>query len=85
MKIDDYERYTIYRETETTGCEMEDGSDTSKTTSKLIIVPLSKDEEYGEHCASCYGDQDYSYRFNSKEVGVFFGSELKELKVMIDE
>jgi hypothetical protein len=83
--INKYESVFIFRETEVTGCEMEDGSDTRETKTKLVLVPQKELEQYHEACADDYGSQDYSYTFDSKQVAIFFGDELKELKQLINE
>jgi len=61
-------RKTLYKETKTTGCEMEDGSDTRKTESTLILVNESEEESYQDHVADEAGSQDYSYQFNNKAI-----------------
>ena len=77
------EIYSIYRRTEIMGCEMEDGTDTRKTISKLMLVAESEMDEFGEHQASDYGDQDYSYQVNYKFIAKMYPDELEELKDLI--
>ena len=54
---------TIYVKTEShgKGCP-EDGSESWETTEEFFLITEDNYEEFGEHQASCYGDQDYSYR-----------------------
>ena len=72
--------YHIFRKTETTGCEFEDGSDTRKTTTQLYIIPSETLENFLEMTASDYGDQDYGYRVKYREIAVFDYQEMGVLE-----
>ena len=60
--------FVIYREWRQTGCVMEDGADTRKNEYKIRVIPKHQEEEYLEDCASEYGNQDYSYKFDTKLI-----------------
>jgi hypothetical protein len=65
--MEDYE-FVIYEEWTETGCEFEDGSDTRKSKRKTLLVPKHQEEQYLESCADEYGNQDYSYKFDSNKL-----------------
>ncbi len=63
------ELVNVYRivETHTVGCP-EDGSERSETQSRLVIIPLEKDEAFNEGQVSNYESQDYGYHFDYRKV-----------------
>jgi hypothetical protein len=77
--------YKIWKKVSTTGCEMGDGSDTRKTEIKFYVIPYTESKEFGEHRASDYGDQDYSYSVSYSCLGKFETSEVKDLMKKLGE
>jgi len=65
--------YTLWKKTEkhTTGCP-EDESESSTYKSQYILVAEKDADDFGESCASDYGDQDYGYQVSYKEVAKFY-------------
>ena len=72
-------KWIVYEEDTTTGCEMEDGSDTRKYEKRTLLVPEHQEEEYNEDCADEYGYQDYSYQFNSKRIVELSNQQILEI------
>lgn len=72
-------KWIVYEQTTVKGCEMEDGSDTRKYSSKIILVPEHQEDEYNESCADEYGYQDYSYRFESNKIAELTHQQILEI------
>lgn len=64
------EAYTwkVYKESRTNGCVMEDGADTRKYTSEIMLIPDHAEERYMEEVADEMGYQDYSFQFDTKKI-----------------
>lgn len=77
--------YTLYKKTTTTGCEMEDGSDTREADTRFVLVKESEMDDFSEHMADDYGNQDYSYQVSYTKQGNIGWWELVALKEAVDE
>jgi hypothetical protein len=58
----------LWKKTETTGCEMEDGSDTRTSNVRFMIIEDDEKENFNEYMANDYGNTDYSYQVNYKLI-----------------
>lgn len=83
MAINKYERFIIIRETRTRGYVADDGGDSRETTTELLIIPERQEETYEEDIAEEYGNQDYSYQFDSKKIAAVTGEELQQMRKII--
>jgi len=73
-------RYELWRKSEINGCTYEDGSDTRKYSSELIIVQEDESESFQESIADDYGSQDYSYQVDYNKLCTLSEHEFEQLK-----
>ena len=77
--------FALWKVTETTGCIMEDESDTRSTKVAFHIIRADEEDDWGETIANDCGYQDYSYQVDHELVAEFWYEEIEELKRTLAE
>ena len=75
----------IWKKIEIVGCEMEDGTDTRKSTTSFHIINDEDYDNWAESMADDYGYQDYSYQIKYLKVLALDVEEMEQLLNVINK
>ena len=77
--------FEIWKKVSTTGCVMEDESDTRNSKTEFLLIHHREENDFKEFMADDYGNSDYSYSVNYYKIAGLDTEEVLKLAEVLNK